>query len=106
MSRLLRFHGATPLGRRLRAARTPVLRAIADAGGFQVRVFGSVATEQEGPHSDIDLVFTMGTPLSLMELERMQRRLSDILGADVDLVPDTALRPDLRDRVLAEAVPL
>lgn len=106
VSRLLRFHGATPLGRRLRAARTPVLRAIADAGGSQVRVFGSVATEQEGPDSDIDLVFTMGTPLSLMELERMQRRLCDILGADVDLVPDTALRPDLRDRVLAEAVPL
>lgn len=99
MSRLLRFHAATLLGRRLRAARTPMLRAIADAGGSQVRVFGSVATEQEGPHSDIDLVFTMGTPWSLMELERLQRRLSDILGADVDLVPDTAVRPDLRDRV-------
>ena len=70
MSRLLRFHAATLLGRRLRAARTPMLRAIADAGGSQVRVFGSVATEQEGPHSDIDLVFTMGTPWSLMELER------------------------------------
>ena len=70
-----------------------MLRAIADAGGFQVRVFGSVATEQEGPHSDIDLVFTMGTPWRLMELERLQRRLSDILGADVDLVPGHAHQP-------------
>jgi predicted nucleotidyltransferase len=33
----------------------------------------------------------------------LERSLSELLGAPVDLVPSTALRPDLRDRVLAEA---
>jgi len=29
-----------------------------------------------------------------------------VVGCPVDLVPDTVLRPDLRDRILAEAVAL
>lgn len=48
----------------------------------------------------------MGEPLSLMELGRLEQRLVDAIGAPVDLVPDTAIRPDLRERVLGEAVAL
>jgi hypothetical protein len=44
--------------------------------------------------------------MGLMELGALERRLSDLLGAPVDLIPSAALRPDLRDRVLAQAVPL
>lgn len=71
-----------------------------------MQVFGSVATGQDRPHSDIDLLFTMGVPLSLMELGRLEQRLAHAIGAPVDLVPDAALRPALRGRVLAEAVAL
>jgi uncharacterized protein len=69
-------------------------------------VFGSVATGTEHVGSDIDLLFDMSTPMGLMELGALERRLSDLLGAPVDLIPAAALRPDLRDRVLAEAVTL
>lgn len=70
-------------------------------------VFGSVATGQDGPDSDVDLLFTMGGPLSLMELGRLEQRLAAAIGIPVDLVPDSAIRPDLRSgRILAEAVPL
>ncbi len=41
-----------------------------------------------------------------MELGRLEQRLVDVIGAAVDLVSDTAIRPDLRERVLAEAVAL
>ena len=48
----------------------------------------------------------MGTPMSLMELGALERRLSGLLGAPVCLIPAATLRPDLRDLVLAEAVTL
>jgi predicted nucleotidyltransferase len=104
VSRLLRFHGRGPLARRLRRNAREVRELIAQAGGSNVRVFGSVATGTEGAESDIDLLFDMGTPLGLMELGTLERHLSELLGADVDLIPAASLRPDLRDRVLAEAV--
>ena len=44
--------------------------------------------------------------MSLIEIGALERRLSELLDASVELVPASALRPDLRDRVLAEAVPL
>ena len=106
MSRLLRFHGRGPLALRLRRHAREVRELIHQAGGSNVRVFGSVATGTEHAGSDIDLLFDMGTAMGLMELGTLERRLSELLGTDVDLIPASALRPDLRDRVLAEAVAL
>ena len=71
-----------------------------------LRVFGSVATGEDGPGSDVDLLFTMGTPLSMMRLEALSRQIGALLGVETDLVPDSSIRPDFRDRILSEAVPL
>ncbi len=68
-----------------------------------MRVVGSVATGAEHAGSDIDLLFDMGTPMGLMELGALERSFSELLGAPVELIPAAALRPDPRDRVLAEA---
>lgn len=106
VSRLLRFHGTTPLGKRLRNRAPEIRRIIAEAGGGNVRVFGSVATGDDTEGSDIDLLFHMGVPLSLMQLGELESRVAEVLGAPVDLVPDSAVRPEFRERVLAEAVPL
>ncbi len=106
VSRLLRFHGTTPLARRLRAARAEILRAIAEAGGRDVRVFGSVARGEDDEGSDVDLLFVMGRPLSLMELGRLEEQVSAAVGVSVDLVPEGSLRPALREQALADAVAL
>lgn len=106
VSRLLRFHGTTPLAMRLRRARVELIRLVTAAGGSNVRVFGSVATGHDHEDSDIDLLFTMHRPLSLMQLGALEERLTELVGVTVDLVPDTAIRPALRDRILAEAVML
>lgn len=106
VSRLLHFHGTSPLARRLRAHAGEVRRLVAEAGGSHVRVFGSVATGEDREGSDVDLLLAMEVPISLMRLGALEQRLSDLLGVAVDLVPDTALRPEFRDRVLAEAVDL
>lgn len=53
-----------------------------------------------------DLLFTMGCPLSLMQLGVLERTVSRVVGCPVDVVPDSVLRPEFRDRILAEAVAL
>ena len=106
VSRLLRFHGTTPLARRLRASRREVSETVEAAGGSNVRVFGSVATGREHEGSDIDLLFHMDQPFGLMDLAGLEIELGTILDTDVDLVPDTNIRPTMRERIISEAVPL
>ena len=106
VSRLLRFHGTTPLAKQLRTARREVIETVKAAGGSNVRVFGSVATGQEHKGSDIDLLFRMDQPLGLMDLAGLEIELGTILHADVDLVPDTNIRPTMRERILSESIPL
>ncbi|WP_460812260.1 nucleotidyltransferase family protein [Nocardioides salsibiostraticola] len=106
VSRLLRFHGTSPLARNLRRNADQIREFVAEAGGTRVRVFGSLAVGEDQPGSDVDLLFAMNRPLSLMQLGRLEQRVADLLGTSVDLVPESALRPDLRERVYAEAVSL
>ena len=43
-------------------------------------------------------------PVGLFAIVRLERYLQSILGRPVDLVTRPALNPQLRDRILAEAV--
>ena len=106
VSRLLRFHGTSPLARNLRRNADQIRQLVGKVGGSQVRVFGSVAVGEDQPGSDVDLLFTMTKPLSLMQLGRLEQQIADLLDAPVDLVPESALRPDLRERAFSEAVSL
>lgn len=106
VNRLLRFHGTSPLAMRLRARAPEVRRTLAEVGGSRVRVFGSVARGEEHDESDIDLLFEMKSPMSLMELSAVERELGELIGAKVDLVPESTVRPDLREGIVGSAVPL
>ena len=106
VSRLLHFHGTTPLARVLRRHAGEIRKIVTAAGGSDVRVFGSVATGVDHPGSDVDLLFTMGRPLSLIQLGRLENEISTMLGVPVDLVPESALRTEFRDQVLSQAVAL
>lgn len=79
---------------------------IREAGGSNLRVFGSVATGTDVDGSDIDLVFTIDSGVGLFAIVRLERQVADLVGYEVDLVPDTDMLPVIRDRALAEAVPL
>jgi len=106
VNRLLRFHGTSPLGMRLRERTSEVRQELADAGGFNVRVFGSVSRGEDDAESDIDLLVHLTEPMGLMQLSALERRLSEILDATVDLIPDSSIRPDLREEILESAVHL
>ena len=67
-------HGTTPLARVLRRHAGEIRKIVTAAGGSDVRVFGSVATGADHPGSDVDLLFTMGRPLSLIQLGRLEKK--------------------------------
>jgi len=67
-------------------------------------VFGSVARGDSAPHSDVDLLVDFDRPIGLFHFFRVQQRLERILGSRVDLVMREAIKPQLRDRILGEAV--
>jgi predicted nucleotidyltransferase len=100
------FHGTGPRAMALRKHRAELLAMIREAGGSNLRVFGSVATGTDVDGSDIDLVFTIDSGVGLFAIVRLERQVADLVGYEVDLVPDTDMLPVIRDRALAEAVPL
>ncbi len=106
VSRLLRFHGTGPRAAALRKHRADIIWLVKEAGGSNVRVFGSVATGEDGPDSDIDLLFDPVAPIGLMGLARLQRRIGDVVGFDVDIVPEDDLIPVIKERVRRQAVSL
>ncbi|MBK9713413.1 MAG: nucleotidyltransferase family protein [Kouleothrix sp.] len=73
-------------------------------GVSSLAVFGSVAREEAGAESDVDILVEFGQPVGLFEFVRLQQRLEALLGRRVDLVTPDALRPTMRDRILHEAI--
>lgn len=73
-------------------------------GVESLSIFGSVARDEAGPDSDVDVLAEIGPGIGLFEYVRIRDRLAEILGRPVDLATPDVLRPRIRDRVLAEAV--
>ncbi len=96
----------TPLGRRLRRHRRAVIDRAAQRGASNVRVFGSVARGEDSDQSDVDLLVDLRSDVGLLALSGLAREIGEILGVEVDVVPADSLKPAIRERVLAEAIPL
>lgn len=73
-------------------------------GVSTILIFGSVARGEDRPDSDVDILVEFDKPVSLFELYDLRRHLSDLLGCSVDVGTVAGLKPQVRDRVLAEAV--
>jgi predicted nucleotidyltransferase len=89
-----------------RARRAEILRLAEQHGCANVRVFGSVATGESGPGSDIDLLVDLAPGRGLLDLGSFLYDLEELLATGVDVVESGAIHPYIRERVLAEAVPL
>lgn len=96
----------TPTGRRIRRHRQKMNAAAARRGATNLRVFGSAARGEDTEVSDIDLLVDLAPGTGLLGLIGLQRELAELLGQDVDLVPASGLRADVREVVLAEAIDL
>ena len=83
------------------------IRRIAQRHGVEsVRVFGSLARGEAGPGSDVDLLIRLGPGHGFADFMAFCEDAEAVLGRRVDVVTEDGLSPYLRDRVLAEALPL
>ena len=58
----------------------------------RIGIFGSFARKEETPESDIDILVKFKETLSLLDLAKIHRELSLILGKDVDLVTEASVK--------------
>lgn len=91
---------------RVAQKRAELLRAAARHGARNLRVIGSVARGEARPDSDLDLLVDLDQGRSLLDHAALVIELETLLGCKVDVATEQGLRPRVRDRVLAEAVPL
>jgi predicted nucleotidyltransferase len=70
-------------------------------------VFGSVARGEARSKSDVDLLVEfdpVSKRIGLLAFVRLRHRLEELLERHVDLVTPKALKRQLRDQVLKEAI--
>ena len=83
---------------RIEAHQTELSRA----GVRRLGVFGSVARNEAGPNSDVDILVEFDVLPDLYEFAALRDRLAEIVGRPVDLTTPHALKPRLRSRILDE----
>jgi predicted nucleotidyltransferase len=73
-------------------------------GVINLSLFGSVARNEAGLQSDVDLLVTMQPPFTFDRYIQAKFYLEDLLGCPVDLVMDDTLKPRARLSALREAI--
>jgi hypothetical protein len=71
-----------------------------------IRLFGSFARGDVGRHSDVDLLVDYVPGQSGFAFVRFCQEAEKLLEREVDVTTVNSLHPMIRERVLAEAVPL
>jgi uncharacterized protein len=99
-------HAKGPSIAQLARVRAEILAAASRHGATNVRVFGSVARGDADAASDVDFLVDFEPGRSLLDLAGLLIDLEDLLGHPVDVVTEPGLKARIRQRVLAEAVPV
>ena len=74
-----------------------------ELGVLSLSIFGSVARDEAGPDSDVDILVEIRRPMGF-GFFRIQECLERILGRNVDLTTANGLHPRLRDQIIHEAI--
>jgi predicted nucleotidyltransferase len=91
----------------LKTEKSAAIRELASRhGASNVRVFGSVARGDSLSGSDVDFLVDLEPGRNLFDLGGLLEDLRELLQMPVDLVEARCLHPVIRERVLAEALPV
>ena len=98
-------------GKKLQMERDKILallksrkRRLKKFGIHSLSIFGSVARDQAHKNRDVDILVEFEKPIGLFEYARLKMYLEEILERPVDLVTPEALRRELREDILREAI--
>ncbi len=88
----------------VRQHRDEILEIASRYGASEVRLFGSAARGEARPDSDLDFLARFAETASLWDRGGMWTELHELLGRDIDLVDEAALRDEVRGDVMKQAV--
>lgn len=86
--------------------RREIIQIARTYGAKNIRLFGSVQTEQDNPDSDIDFLIDLENDRSLLDIGGLAYDLEQLLGKRVDVVTEKGLHWFIKEAVLREAEPL
>jgi predicted nucleotidyltransferase len=91
--------------------REEVLRRLAEhrdelmaMGAQSLSLFGSVARDEAGPDSDVDILIELGRPMGLFGLAAIHLRLEEITGRRVELITANSLAERYRAHIVPDLV--
>ncbi|MGL4503710.1 MAG: nucleotidyltransferase family protein [Planktothrix sp.] len=96
----------TSLRELLQENREEILKIATKHGAYNLRIFGSVAREEERQDSDVDFLVDMESDRNLLDRIGLMQDLEDLLGRKVDVATVKVLRDFCREGILKDAVPL
>ena len=67
-------------------------------------LFGSVARNEAGPESDVDLLVEFNKPIGLFKFIELKNRLEELLDCNVDLGTPRSLKLYLKEEVMEESI--
>jgi uncharacterized protein len=79
-------------------------RTLQQMGVTALSIFGSVARDEAGDDSDVDILVDFETPATFDRYMDVKFYLEDLLQKPVDLVTWPSLKPQLRDVIEREAI--
>ncbi len=79
-----------------------IAQLLKNQGARKIAVFGSYVRGEEKPGSDIDIIVEFSERKSLLELVRIEREVSEVLGIKVDLLTEKSISPYLIDTIRKE----
>ena len=86
--------------------RQKILDIAKENGIVNVRVFGSMARNEAGPDSDLDLLVDIKKGQSGFALGGFLADVTELVHRKVDVVTEKSLHPGIREKVLNEAISL
>lgn len=95
--------GPTKMSELVEQYRGQILSLAKENGVRNVRVFGSMARNEAGPDSDLDLLVDIENGKSGLALGGFLIDVSELVHRKVDVVTEKSLHPTIRKKVLHEA---
>lgn len=90
----------------MQAVRDTVIEILQENGVKRAAFFGSIVRGEMDEESDIDILIEFEGRKSLLDLAHLKNELEDATNRRVDVLTYRSLHPRLKDRILAEQVPI
>lgn len=81
-----------------------IVKKLRKHNATKIMLFGSYARREEKKNSDIDLIVDLPKKLSLLDIVRIEREISEACEKKIDLLTPNAIHPLLKERIKKESI--